>query len=88
VSHTFHNCEGGRLVRLIFYRDANDALLEDDQYAAVPHSISKIPVEPLDRATAIRHLEKTSPETIALAREWDDVARDLMRAKQRLKQYV
>lgn len=68
-------------------RVASDALLEEeDQLAAVSHSVSEMPVEPLDRVTAIRRLEKTSPETLALAREWEDVARDLMHAQQRLEE--
>lgn len=67
-------------------RAASDALLEEDQLAAVSHSVSEIPVERLDRVTAIRRLEKTSPETLALAREWEDVARDLMHAQQRLEE--
>jgi len=39
---------------------------------------------PLDTESAIRCLEKTSPETLALAREWDDVVHDLMKVQQRM----
>jgi hypothetical protein len=44
-------------------------------------------VEPLpqDKQTLIRHLEKTSPETLALARDWDDTAWNLMRSQTKIK---
>ncbi|KAF8527529.1 Sas10 C-terminal domain-containing protein [Hysterangium stoloniferum] len=40
--------------------------------------------ETIDKVAALHRLEKTSPETLALAREWDDVARELLRVQQRL----
>jgi hypothetical protein len=44
-------------------------------------------VEPLpqDKQTLIRHLEKTSPETLALARDWDDTAWNLMRSQTKIQ---
>lgn len=42
----------------------------------------------LDKATAIRRLEKTSPETLALAREWDDIANNLIQVQQRMEKQV
>ncbi|KAF8521065.1 Sas10 C-terminal domain-containing protein, partial [Gautieria morchelliformis] len=67
-------------------RAANDALLAAEQPVTASQSIlSRVPVESLDRASAFRQLEKTSPETLALAREWDDVVRDLTRTRQRLE---
>ena len=44
-------------------------------------------VEPLpqDRQALIRHLEKTSPETLALARDWDDTAWNLVKSQAKIK---
>ncbi|TFY78528.1 hypothetical protein EWM64_g5487 [Hericium alpestre] len=41
---------------------------------------------PTDRKSIIRHLEKTSPETIALAADWEDIALKLVSSQERLKQ--
>ena len=41
-----------------------------------------------DPETLIRHLEKTSPETLALAREWEDVAYDLAQSQQAIDKYA
>ena len=76
-------------MRLPLKRMVNDEL-EVDKPVTVSQSISllKTSIEHLDKATAIRHLEKTNPETLALAREWDDVVRDLMHVQQRLNKCV
>ncbi|THH09523.1 hypothetical protein EW145_g1944 [Phellinidium pouzarii] len=37
-----------------------------------------------DKMSILRHLEKTSPETLALAQEWEDVARSIMKTEQKL----
>ncbi|PVG00257.1 hypothetical protein CPB86DRAFT_701576 [Serendipita vermifera] len=42
-------------------------------------SIISIPKDP---EGIVRHLEKTSPETLALAREWEDVVYDISRSQQ------
>ncbi|KAG9315918.1 hypothetical protein JVU11DRAFT_3569 [Chiua virens] len=39
---------------------------------------------PQDRQTVIRTLEKESPETLALARDWDDTAHNLVEVKARV----
>ncbi|KAK7048271.1 hypothetical protein R3P38DRAFT_2605963 [Favolaschia claudopus] len=61
----------------------------DDATAAIviylPEDI--VPVEdatPLDPKALIRHLEKTSPETLALARDWEDTAESLMKTRQKV----
>ncbi|KAI0042486.1 hypothetical protein FA95DRAFT_1682542 [Auriscalpium vulgare] len=41
---------------------------------------------PLDKKAAIRHLETTSPETLALAYDWDETAWKIVRAQEKLKQ--
>jgi U3 small nucleolar RNA-associated protein 3 len=43
---------------------------------------------PQDRQTLIRHLEKTSPETLALARDWDDTAWNLIKSQAKIKKCV
>jgi U3 small nucleolar RNA-associated protein 3 len=40
---------------------------------------------PLDKQGLIRHLEKTSPETLALARDWDDTAWNLVKTEAKIK---
>ncbi|KAJ7147521.1 Sas10 C-terminal domain-containing protein [Mycena crocata] len=44
------------------------------------------PAEPLpqDTKSLLRHLEKTSPETLALARDWEDTAETLTRTRQKI----
>ena len=40
---------------------------------------------PQDKQTILRTLEKESPETLALARDWDDTAHSLVEAKARVE---
>jgi U3 small nucleolar RNA-associated protein 3 len=47
-----------------------------------------IPSLPQDKPSLLRHLEKNSPETLALARDWDDIAVTVVKAGQRLKKFV
>jgi len=39
---------------------------------------------PQDRKSLIRHFERNSPETLALARDWDDTARQLMKTREKI----
>ncbi|KAJ7758492.1 Sas10 C-terminal domain-containing protein [Mycena maculata] len=39
---------------------------------------------PLDPKSLIRHLEKTSPETLALARDWEDTAENVIKTRQKI----
>ena len=41
-----------------------------------------------DKRALIRHLERTSPETLALARDWDDTAWILMKTQAKVVKYV
>lgn len=41
-----------------------------------------------DKKFLIRHLEKTSPEALALARDWDDTARNLMKTREKITKLV
>lgn len=43
---------------------------------------------PQDKLSLLRHLEKTSPETLALARDWDDIVVTVVKAGERLKKFV
>ncbi|KAI5120759.1 hypothetical protein M0805_004723 [Coniferiporia weirii] len=37
-----------------------------------------------DRTSILRHLEKTSPETLALAQEWEDVAQSVVKTEEKI----
>ncbi|KZT09350.1 uncharacterized protein LAESUDRAFT_756975 [Laetiporus sulphureus 93-53] len=52
---------------------------QDDVFMDAPASA----VQPLpqDKQSLLRHLEKTSPEALALARDWDDVAHKLVQTQ-------
>ena len=43
---------------------------------------------PQDKLSLLRHLEKNTPETLALARDWDDISVTVVKAGQRLKKFV
>ena len=44
-----------------------------------------IPKLPEDKNSLLRHLEKTNPEALALAGDWDDAARSLIRTQSKLE---
>lgn len=46
---------------------------------------SVLPPPTTDKKTLLRHLEKTSPESLALARDWEDTVRNLQNVKQRIE---
>jgi U3 small nucleolar RNA-associated protein 3 len=52
--------------------------------------VEDTPKEPIpqDKISLLRYLEKTSPETLALARDWDDTALDLKRCRDRIDRFV
>lgn len=58
----------------------------------IPRGLVEDPVAtpslPQDKPSLLRHLEKDSPETLALARDWDDIATTVVKAGQRLKKFV
>ena len=37
-----------------------------------------------DKQSLLRHLEKTNPEALALARDWDDIARSLVKSQAKI----
>ncbi|KAH9045031.1 Sas10 C-terminal domain-containing protein [Lactarius hengduanensis] len=59
--------------------EAEDPLLE-------PASVVTTRPIPLDKNGALRHIEKTNPETLALAYDWDDIAAKVVRAQEKIKE--
>ncbi len=45
-------------------------------------------VLPKDKESLLRHLERTNPEALALARDWDDVARTLVKTQEKITRLV
>ena len=43
---------------------------------------------PQDKQSLLRHLEKTNPEALALAQDWEDVAYSLVKSKARIERCV
>ncbi|KAF8908932.1 Sas10 C-terminal domain-containing protein [Gymnopilus junonius] len=46
---------------------------------------SALPALGTDKQSLLRHLEKSNPEALALARDWDDTARNLEKTRQRIE---
>ncbi len=46
------------------------------------------PTLPADKQSLLRHLEKTNPEALALARDWQDVAWNIVKTQQKLEKSV
>ncbi|KAJ7459761.1 Sas10 C-terminal domain-containing protein [Mycena latifolia] len=61
--------------------DVVEPITMDEIEDAAPQ-IEPIPQDP---KSAIRHLEKTSPETLALARDWEDTAESLTKTRQKIE---
>lgn len=47
-----------------------------------PETVAELPQ---DTKALLRHLEKTNPETLALARDWEDTAYSIDKTKERIK---
>ena len=43
---------------------------------------------PQDKLSLLRHLAKSSPETLALANDWEDTAARVVREQEKLQKYV
>ena len=43
---------------------------------------------PQDKQSLLRHLEKTNPEALALAGDWEDVAYTIIKSKAKIEKYV
>ncbi|KAH8824904.1 Sas10 C-terminal domain-containing protein [Flagelloscypha sp. PMI_526] len=57
--------------------------LNDDD-ALAPSIQTNLPLL-TDKNAILRHMEKTSPETLALARDWDEVARSLVKRQKQIQ---
>ncbi|KAG9227506.1 something about silencing protein 10 [Pleurotus ostreatus] len=71
-------------------RDEDFGLLDVHDVTAGADDFVEAPVVPLpnvgqDKKSLLRHLEKTNPITLALARDWDDTARSLIRTREKLE---
>ncbi|GLB38447.1 putative sas10 C-terminal domain [Lyophyllum shimeji] len=53
----------------------------DDLLEPAPVVVESLP---LDKKLLLRHLEKTSPETLALARDWEDTVENLTKTQEKL----
>ncbi|KAI0264034.1 Sas10 C-terminal domain-containing protein [Gloeopeniophorella convolvens] len=58
--------------------DAEDPLLEPAPAVTTQPAL-------LDPKAAIKHMEKTTPETLALAYDWEDIATKVVRTQERIK---
>lgn len=58
-----------------------DLLSENDPF-------EQAPMQTKDKKTLLKELEVKSPETLALAREWEDIAYDVVRVEQALQRCV
>lgn len=52
------------------------------------HTYTPVAVPSQDRASLIRHLEKTNPESLALAFEWEDVVQATLDSEKKIAQSV
>ncbi|THV05235.1 hypothetical protein K435DRAFT_826449 [Dendrothele bispora CBS 962.96] len=81
-------------------KKARDDMGEDDfgledstdiQPSAIPADpleeppVTTGPSLPQDKGSLLRHLEKTDPESLALARDWTDTAENLIKTRQKLQ---
>ncbi|KAJ7645454.1 Sas10 C-terminal domain-containing protein [Mycena polygramma] len=61
-----------------------DDVVEDIPMDAPEDPAPSTEAAPQDAKSLIRHLEKTSPETLALARDWEDTAEALVKTRQKI----
>ncbi|KAF8809583.1 hypothetical protein BYT27DRAFT_7187900 [Phlegmacium glaucopus] len=64
--------------------DNPEVIRKDVMDDIVESTTSVLPSLPTDKKGLLRHLEKTSPESLALARDWDETARNLQRTRERI----
>lgn len=44
-------------------------------------------LEGTDRLSILRHMEKTCPETLGLAQDWEDVVQSILKTDKKLAEY-
>ncbi|KAF9013454.1 Sas10 C-terminal domain-containing protein [Cyathus striatus] len=65
--------------------DSPETDMKDGFEDIVEPAPAVLPVLPSDKKSLLRHLEKTSPETLALARDWGDSVETLMKTKAKIE---
>lgn len=60
-------------------RNASSPLLE-------PVMVVAAQTLPLDKNSTLRHMEKTNPETLALAYDWEDIAAKVVHTQEKIKE--
>ncbi|KAH9851545.1 Sas10 C-terminal domain-containing protein [Lenzites betulinus] len=58
--------------------------LPEDEGAVDEPALPALSALPQDKQSLLRHLEKTNPEALALANDWDDVAHSLVKAQAKI----
>ncbi|KAI0769873.1 Sas10 C-terminal domain-containing protein [Fomes fomentarius] len=64
--------------------DVVEGLPEDDGFVDEPAQ-AVVQQLPQDKPSLLRHLEKTNPEALALANDWEDVAYNLVKSKSKIE---
>ncbi|KAF5369551.1 hypothetical protein D9758_002554 [Tetrapyrgos nigripes] len=59
-----------------------------DPLEEVPPATMSAPPLPKDRASLLRHLEKTDPESLALAGDWTETAENLVKTREKIQRHV
>ncbi|KAI0287956.1 Sas10 C-terminal domain-containing protein [Russula brevipes] len=65
--------------------DEHDAEETEDPFLEPLTGVVAQPTS-LDKKAALRHLEKTNPETLALAYDWEDIAAKVVRTQEKIKE--
>lgn len=86
ASMTYSECQFFTSIKLTYnqlhlHSDTEDAV---DPLSAVPAT----PPLPTDKASLMRHMEKYDPLSLALARDWEDIAYQVLETGTAVKQYV
>jgi U3 small nucleolar RNA-associated protein 3 len=68
-----------------FPNQLEDIAVPDDHNLFAPDQDVVVDELPQDKEAILRHLAKTTPETLALARDWEDTAIRLMKVKQSIE---
>lgn len=71
-------------MRLTITRLASNIVDTAGSVSAVPAT----PALPTDKASLMRHMEKYDPLSLALARDWEDIAYQLVETNATIKRYV
>lgn len=78
----------GKLIDDFADNDFGFGTIEDqtEQDAMEPASLEL--AVPTEKSAIIRYLQKTNPEALALARDWDEVANNLIKLRSKIETYV